>query len=95
MLNIQEVSVNGRSYRMREPRLRDYLDSKSVEGPEVMILFLSRMLLNDQDEAIGMEAVRDLPLKDFGALSDAANNLMSENSDGPLDQTNGSATASP
>lgn len=95
MLKIQEVSIHGRSYRMREPRLRDYIDSKKVDPQDVMVLFLSRMLLDDKGEPIGEEAIKDLPLKDFGALSDLANKLMSDEGDAPLDQTNGSSTASP
>lgn len=89
MLRIQELDIEGVKYRLREPRLRDYLASRNRPPEEVMIAFLGGMLLDDEDAGIGEEAVYDLPLGAFGKLSEIVTKMITPD-ESPLDPKSGS-----
>jgi hypothetical protein len=92
MIKIQEVEIDGVSYRIREPRLRDYVASRGRPTEDMVIVFLSGMLLDEDGKEFGEERVNDLPLKSFGRLSDIVNGFLSEEKD-PLDRKSDSASA--
>lgn len=95
MIKIQEVEIHGVKYRIREPRLRDYLASKNKEREEVMIAFLSGMLVDENDKPLGEEAIRDLPLSHFGGLSEIVNRILEgANENPPLESKSDSGSAS-
>lgn len=76
MLKIQELEIGGVTYRVREPRLRDYLASRGRAQEEIMVAFLGGMVLGEGDKPIGEEAVFELPLQAFGELSDLVNKMI-------------------
>lgn len=91
MLRIQELDIDGIKYRLREPRLRDYIASRGRPADEVMIAFLGGMLLGEGDKGIGEEAVYDLPLAAFGKLSDIVTKMITPD-ESPLEQKSGSGS---
>lgn len=73
MLKIQELSVGGVTYRLREPRLRDHINAQAREGgqEQYVIHMLGGMLIDENGTELGPEAILDLPLTAFNALSQA------------------------
>ena len=69
MLKIQELNIDGEVYRLREPRLGDYLRARKKEDEEFVFAMLAGMVIGDDGNAIGEEAVMELPLRVLDAMS--------------------------
>lgn len=69
MLKIQEIVIDGETYRLREPRLGDYLRARKKEDEEFVFAMLAGMVLDENGNAIGEEAVLELPLRVLDAMS--------------------------
>jgi hypothetical protein len=95
MLKVQELEFGGNKYRLREPRIRDYMNSLGKEGVEASCIMLGGMLLDEQGKAIGYDAATELPLLDFEKLADALSTFMSNREVAPLPAPNDSNSASP
>ena len=53
MLKIQELRIEGHTFRIREPRLRDFLATRSVPADkqdEYVITMLSSMMVDENGE---------------------------------------------
>lgn len=94
MLKIQEIEIDGEKFRLREPRLADYLRARKADKSDFVFVMLEGMLLNEEGKEVGQEAVQNLPLRVFDVLADAVNTMATPRS-GPLEKSDGSSTDSP
>lgn len=93
-LKVQELQIDGEIYRLREPRLVDYLRSRKKEDDEFVFSMLEGMVLGENGEPIGTEGVMDLPLRVLDVMSRAVGEFTAPRVD-PLMNASGSSTASP
>lgn len=91
MLKIQELRIGEEVYRVREPRLKDYLRARKAEGSEFAFQMLAGMLLDEKGQELGLEAVENLPLRVFDELAKTVTELT-EMKPGPLEPKEGSST---
>lgn len=94
MLKIQELEIDDLKFRLREPRLKDYLRARKCDPGEFSFEMLAGMLLNPDDSEFGRAAVEELPLRAFDVLAQAVDK-MTEVKKGPLDPKNDGSTDSP
>lgn len=94
MLKIQELEIDGQKFRLREPRLKDYLRARSAAPEDFVFKMLAGMLLDGKDEEVGDEFVQELPLRVFDVLSEAVTKLTAPRV-APLDQKSDTSTGSP
>lgn len=90
MLKIQELEIDGIRFRIREPRLVDYLRAKKAPDDEFVFAMLAGMMLKDDNESVGEEYIKELPLRVFNELTTVVNKLTGGGD--PLDQTTGSSS---
>lgn len=83
MPKIQEVGIDGTVYRIREPLLRDYRESKKHPQEDLIMVFLAGMLLDEDDKPWGVDRVEDIPLSHFNILSEKVNNMITGGSNLP------------
>ena len=96
MLKIQELDIDGEKFRLREPRLSDYLRAKKAPADEFVFTMLAGMLIDEKDKEVGDAFVQNLPLRVFDILSEAVTELSAPRKVvAPLDQTSGGSTGSP
>jgi hypothetical protein len=91
MLKIQELEIDGEIFRLREPRLADYIRARAVQGEDFVFTMLAGMLLDESGNPIGDEGVQNLPLRAFDRLTEAVTKLTALRVD-PLDPTTASST---
>lgn len=95
MLKIQELDIDGEKFRLREPRLSDYLRARKAPADEFVFTMLAGMLLDDKGKEVGEAAVQNLPLRVFDVLSEAVSALSApRKAEVPLDQKSEGSTAS-
>jgi hypothetical protein len=94
VLKVQELNIDGDIFRLREPRLADYLETRKHPNDEFAYRMLAGMLIDDKGKSFGIERVYELPLRVFDVLSEAVGKL-SQPRKSPLDVTSGSSTGSP
>jgi hypothetical protein len=94
MTKVQEIVIDGVQYRVRQPRLREYLESKKHPPEDLIIVFLAGMILDEHDKEIGRERILDIPLAHFNQLSMMVNDAV-EGEKPPLEQKNGSSSDLP
>jgi hypothetical protein len=71
----------------REPTIRDYMDArKAADDQERTLVLLSRMLLDDKGNPVGLDAILAAPLVALNQLSPYVAMLLAEEekADGPL-----------
>jgi hypothetical protein len=96
MLKIQELNIDDEKFRLREPRLSDYLRAKKAPADEFVFTMLAGMLLDDKDKEVGEAFVQNLPLRVFDVLSEAVTELSAPRKAAtPLDPSSDGSTASP
>lgn len=93
-LRIETIEVDGVEFKVREPRLSDFLRARSLPSEEFVVSMLGDMLLDEKGEPYGRDKVGDLPLRVFTPLADVVNRMVTPTSD-PLVQKTGSSTDSP
>lgn len=92
MLKIQEVNIDGQVFRVREPRLKDFLATRSLVGQdEYVVVMLAGMLIDENGKDRGREFVENLPLRYLNPLSELVNDLTKVDTD-PLSPSDGSST---
>lgn len=94
MLKIQELNIDGELFRLREPRLADYLRARKSPADEFVFTMLAGMLLDDQNKEVGDAFVQELPLRVFDVLSEAVTALTAPRVD-PLAKKTEDSTGSP
>jgi hypothetical protein len=81
--------------KLREPRVRDFLlANKADSNEERTIILLGSMVLDEDGNPVGRDAVLDFPLNALGELAGKIGPLIGEGDDTPLAPTSGSATGS-
>lgn len=93
-LKIQELQIDGETYRLREPRLADYLRSRKKDDDEFVFSMLEGMVLGENGEPIGAEGVLNLPLRVLDVMSRTVGEFTAPRAD-PLANKSASSTASP
>lgn len=93
-LDIKEVEIHGRKYRVREARLGDFLAAKSLPGDEFIIQMLGNMLIDEDGADYGVDKVKAVPLRAFNRLSKIVEEMISPDP-APLDPNASSSTVSP
>jgi hypothetical protein len=94
MLKIQEIEIDGETYFLREPRIRDHLRAQKemAQGGDAYALgMISGMLLDPNRQEVGEEFVRDLPLRIFNQIAAAMDEFLAD----PLVKNVESSTGSP
>jgi len=97
MLKIQELRIEGFTFRIREPRLRDFLSARNIPAEkqdEYVITMLSSMMVDENGEEVGKDYVLNLPLRFLDPLSALVADLTKTTPD-PLPQSDGSSIGSP
>ena len=94
MLKIQELDIDGDHFRLREPRLADYLRARKAPQDEFVFIMLAGMLLDDKNQEVGDHFVQELPLRVFDVLSEAVTQLTAPRAS-PLDKKSDGSTDSP
>lgn len=92
MLKIQEITIDGDVFKLREPRIADYQAARGAEPEEFMLRMLSGMLLDESGTPLGYEQVTELPLRIFNTLTDEVSKMIDSNV-GPLEKKTDSSTA--
>lgn len=92
-LRVEIVRVDDTDYKVREPRLSDFIRARKLPAEEFIFSMLGDMLLDEDDKPYGAERVGELPLRVFTPLADVVNRMVTPTSD-PLVQKNGSSTGS-
>lgn len=90
MLKIQELEIDGIPFRIREPRLSDYLRAKKAPDDEFVFAMLAGMMLDKNDKSVGEEYIKELPLRVFNQLTSVVNKLTG--GEDPLDPTTASSS---
>jgi hypothetical protein len=70
-LKVQELQIDGETYRLREPRLADYLRARKLENEEFVFSMLEGMVIGEDGKPIGSEGVLELPLRVLDVMSTA------------------------
>jgi hypothetical protein len=79
---------------MREPRVRDFLAAqKAASDEDRAVILLGAMVLGDDGNPVGQDAVLDFPAAALSTLTDHIGPLIGEGSPDPLVPTSGSGTA--
>jgi hypothetical protein len=92
MLKIQELQIDGQTFRIREPRMKDFLATRNLQNnDEYAIVMLAGMLIDEHGKEFGRAAVEELPLRYLDQLSNAVTELTKVDS-APLPQSDGSST---
>ena len=94
MSKIQEITIDDVTYRVRAPRLKEYLESKKHPPEDLIIVFLGGMILDAEGNAVGREGVEEIPLAHFDQLAVMVNTTVGAKTD-PLVPPNGSLSGSP
>jgi hypothetical protein len=97
MLKIQELQIDGTTFFVREPRVRDYMIARKAPEDEYTYALMGQMVLDQNHQAIGHEGILELPLRAFDQLNDAVNALTSQvvkkdDAADPLTPSDGSST---
>lgn len=90
-LKIQELQIDGEIFRLREPRLADYLKARNKDETEFVFAMLAGMVLDENDQPIGDEGVLELPLRVLDAMSRAVGEFTAPRVD-PLTNASGSSS---
>lgn len=70
---------------LREPRVRDYMAVRNIaDEQEKTVALLAVMVLGEDGEPVGMDAIMDAPMVALAQLSDHVNTLIGGTSTGPL-----------
>lgn len=95
MLKIQELQIDGQTFYVREPRVRDYMTAKGAPEAEYVYVLMGGMILNADKKELGKEGVLELPLRAFDELNKVVETLTSTAKDpaAPLAPSDGSSTA--
>ena len=94
MLKIQELQIDGQTFYVREPRVRDYMTAKNAPEAEYVYVLMGGMILNADKKELGREGVLELPLRAFDQLNKVVETLTAVKEDAaPLDQNGDSSTA--
>jgi hypothetical protein len=81
--------------RLREPSVRVYLAASKIEDEqERTVILLGDMVLDDEGNPVGRDAILDAPVVALAQLSGHIPGLLGVEAS-PLDPPKGSATASP
>lgn len=88
---LRSKQIEGTDMTVFEPRLRDYLVAKEASEEDYTYALMGQMVRDAGGNAIGLEAVKDLPLRVFDLLNPIMSDLAGVSSD-PLTKSGGSST---
>lgn len=91
MLKIQEITVDGDVFRLREPRVKDFLRAKNKSEEDFVVAMLAGMLLDEEGRELGQDAVENLPMRVLSELSHKVGEMSQAPAD-PLPTASASST---
>lgn len=91
MLKIQELRIGDTAYKVREPRIRDWIRARSAAPEMFAITMLEGMILDENGVALTPEQVQDLPLQALDELTRVVETMIGTRKD-PLGESGASST---